>query len=86
MEKLHIQHGGIMTTSMNFSGLLLRDFLSLSGSVQHLQYLFYSFAMCMTVCRSPACFELNWPMKKDSSFLFRPTRSKRVCSLDEFCL
>ncbi|KAH8486791.1 hypothetical protein H0E87_025699 [Populus deltoides] len=27
---------------------------------------------------SPACFELNWPMKKDSSFLLKPRKSKRT--------
>uniref|UniRef100_A0A6M2EI67 1,3-beta-glucan synthase n=1 Tax=Populus davidiana TaxID=266767 RepID=A0A6M2EI67_9ROSI len=27
---------------------------------------------------SPACFELNWPMKKDSSFLLKPKKSKRT--------
>ncbi|KAL9375459.1 hypothetical protein Peur_032338 [Populus x canadensis] len=27
---------------------------------------------------SPACFELRWPMKKDSSFLLTPKRSKRT--------
>ncbi|XP_050224596.1 callose synthase 10 [Mercurialis annua] len=27
---------------------------------------------------SPACFELSWPMKKDSSFLFTPKKRKRT--------
>ncbi|KAL6584462.1 Callose synthase 10 [Orobanche minor] len=27
---------------------------------------------------SPACFELNWPMKKDSSFLLKPKKGKRT--------
>lgn len=27
---------------------------------------------------SPACFELNWPMRKDSSFLFKPKKRKRT--------
>ncbi|KAJ6688289.1 CALLOSE SYNTHASE 9 [Salix koriyanagi] len=27
---------------------------------------------------SPTCFDLGWPMKEDSSFLFKPKKSKRV--------
>ncbi|KAL0318851.1 UNVERIFIED_CONTAM: Callose synthase 10 [Sesamum angustifolium] len=27
---------------------------------------------------SPACFELSWPMKKDSSFLLKPKKGKRT--------
>lgn len=27
---------------------------------------------------SPACFELSWPMKEDSSFLLKPKKSKRT--------
>ncbi|KAL6497170.1 Callose synthase 10 [Orobanche gracilis] len=27
---------------------------------------------------SPACFELNWPMKRDSSFLLKPKKGKRT--------
>ncbi|KAI4336268.1 hypothetical protein L6164_014813 [Bauhinia variegata] len=27
---------------------------------------------------SPACFELHWPMRRDSSFLFEPKKSKRT--------
>ncbi|KAI3454955.1 hypothetical protein Pfo_011618 [Paulownia fortunei] len=27
---------------------------------------------------SPACFELNWPMKKDSPFLLKPKKGKRT--------
>ncbi|KAG8379394.1 hypothetical protein BUALT_Bualt07G0084000 [Buddleja alternifolia] len=27
---------------------------------------------------SPACFKLNWPMKKDSSFLWNPKKGKRT--------
>ncbi|KAJ4839988.1 Callose synthase 10 [Turnera subulata] len=27
---------------------------------------------------SPACFELSWPMRKESSFLFEPKKSKRT--------
>ncbi|XP_048229033.1 callose synthase 10 isoform X2 [Ricinus communis] len=27
---------------------------------------------------SPACFELSWPMKQDSSFLFKPRKRKRT--------
>ncbi|XVF54616.1 hypothetical protein PTKIN_Ptkin05aG0196000 [Pterospermum kingtungense] len=27
---------------------------------------------------SPACFELNWPMKRDSPFLFKPNKWKRT--------
>ncbi|RVW26638.1 Callose synthase 10 [Vitis vinifera] len=33
---------------------------------------------------SPACFELSWPMKRDSSFLLEPKGRKRVCSGDNF--
>lgn len=30
------------------------------------------------LCRSPTCFELGWPMRKESSFLQKPKGSKRV--------
>ncbi|OVA17595.1 Glycosyl transferase [Macleaya cordata] len=30
------------------------------------------------ICRSPACFELSWPVKKDSSFLLKPKKWKRT--------
>ncbi|GKV00613.1 hypothetical protein SLEP1_g13279 [Rubroshorea leprosula] len=29
---------------------------------------------------SPACFELRWPMRSDSSFLLKPKKSKRIIS------
>ncbi|KAL0342358.1 UNVERIFIED_CONTAM: Callose synthase 10 [Sesamum calycinum] len=31
---------------------------------------------------SPACFELGWPMKKDSSFLLKPKKGKRIYLMD----
>lgn len=73
--KLSTQIGGIRTTSMSISGLsfvtLLCDqasYLDTCSLCYHSRY----------ICRSPTCFELNWPLKKDRSFLSHPKGWKRV--------
>lgn len=44
--------------------------------------IFSSEMSCM--CRSPACFELNWPMRRDSRFLLKPKKWRRVSIVDNF--
>lgn len=39
---------------------------------------FYKFKGGDNLSRSPACFDLGWPMKKESKFLAKPTKGKRV--------
>ena len=77
MGKLRILHGGIMMTSMNIFGLL--SFCSVFGwstgfCCSHL----ILFLLICCVWRSPACFELGWPMRTDSPFLLKPRKGKRV--------
>lgn len=48
MEKLRIQHGGIMTTSMNIFGLLSRIFM-IACPVRTLNHLSFSFAIYVQV-------------------------------------
>lgn len=72
MEKLHILHGGIMMTSMNIFGLFLKN-----SKFPRLLHCFICILICY-ICRSPACFELRWPMRKESPFLLKPKKWKRV--------
>ena len=75
MEGLVIQHGGTMMISMNISGLLYPKlsagliFINASATIELLLFV---------LCRSPTCFELGWPMKRDSAFLREPKKRKRV--------
>nr|GMD06301.1 callose synthase 10 [Ipomoea batatas] len=73
MEKLHIQSGGIMMTSMNTFGLNL-----LRSSTDTFDLLLQFHSQWLLLCRSPACFEWSWPFKEGSSFLLWPRKGKRT--------
>lgn len=86
MAKLHILHGVIMTISMNTFGLLhclSKDFVW--WSLAHWCAVFtIPFSFITYMYRSPACFELRWPMRRESPFLLLPEKGKRVSSTDHF--
>lgn len=76
MGKLHTQNGEIMTISMSISGLI--SLVILCATCIFL----LAWSSSSAHCRTPACFELGWPMKTDSPFLLRPKpkKGKRVGS------
>lgn len=77
MGKLPTQSGGIMTTLTNISGQLIK-FATI--------FCFCGIFCCLVTlferCRTPGCFDLGWPMKKDSSFLRKPPRKGRRVGFD----
>ena len=68
-----------MMTLMNIFGLFIKS-LKFSGLLRCF--------ICILICyisRSPACFELKWPMREESPFLFKPKKRKRVSFTVDLC-
>lgn len=78
MGKLRTQHGGITTTSMNISGsiFVVLAILFLGASIDFWEHVLSAHSLC--IYRSRSCFELQWPMRKDSPFLLKPKKRKKV--------
>ncbi|KAI8543885.1 hypothetical protein RHMOL_Rhmol08G0253400 [Rhododendron molle] len=76
MGKPLTRHGGIMMILMNISGATFMNLaIDCSDSIWHCK-LYFVISLLLQL-QVTACFDLGWPLKRDSSFLMKPKKWKK---------